>query len=209
MCRVWWRCLTFIVTICASSATLAPDQLQLFNCSRNNSNQQWVFLANATDPSHGAIALASSLAGSALCITANTSSGLAIVADCLYPTPCNQSWTPSSINSSVQYASGCGVGCLNVDANRVSAGADIVVFPCNGEANELFSPLPANNSGGSLVGYQSGLCIDYGSSIGVCASPPFSQLSFCDVSLGAAARIAALVANLTLACVGLHTESTS
>lgn len=177
-------------------AALAPFQLQLFNCSHANAYQNWTFLPR-NGSGQGAIVLSSAPSSDPLCITANASSGTAVTAPCVFPVPCNQSWEPRAVNASFEYASACGDGCLNVDANRVTAGADIVVFPCNGELNELFSPPSAAPS--PLVGLQSGLCLDAGSSLRTCGSPPFSELPFCDTALGVPARVAALVENLTLA----------
>lgn len=180
----------------ATAAALAPSQLQLFNCSTANVNQNWTFVPH-NESGQGAIVLSSAPSNAPLCITVNATSGTAIVALCVTPSPCNQTWEPRAVNSSFEYASACGGGCLNVDANRMIAGADIVVFPCNGEANELFSPPPAAPS--PLIGIQSGLCLDAGSSLRVCGAPPFSEFPFCDVALGVPARVAALVGSLTLA----------
>jgi len=160
------------------------------------------------------------VAGVGRCLTATTAElvqGAPAVAmlDCSAALAANQTWELNANAQLVLAAAGGGL-CVDVAGYSNSSGSPLHVWRCTAvpavwpsmDGNQRWEWRPD----GSVRSLMSGLCLDAGGSDTVpktCNSAPFNASAYCNTSLSAAARAAALVAaaNLTEQIANLAVQS--
>jgi len=85
--------------------------------------------------------------------------------------------------------------CLDVSGYSVEPGAQVWLYHCTGAQNQQWK-LAAVPGGYNVVGVQSGLCLDGGSSVAPCTTNPGASMPFCNPALDVSTRVANLVANI-------------
>jgi len=86
--------------------------------------------------------------------------------------------------------------CLDVSNYGTSPGSIIQIWDCTGATNQQWKYSPTT---GQLVGVQSGLCLDAGSSLGrPCDLPSNQKYPFCDPSLPLPARVQDILSRIPL-----------
>lgn len=85
--------------------------------------------------------------------------------------------------------------CMDVAQYSLDPGAQVWQYHCTGAANQQWKLVPVTG-GYNIVGVQSGLCLDAGTSLPPCTTQPGSGMPWCNPALDWDTRVSNLVANI-------------